>query len=396
MASHLFEKEKQLFMPTYNRIPIEIDYGEGVHLFDKEGNRYLDFFSGLAVNALGYAHPKIVKAVTEQISKFGHLSNNYITEIQIEFAELLLKYSKMSKAFLTNSGTESIEGALKIIRKKCGPEKKIFSLTNSFHGRTYGAMTLTGREKYKKGFEPLLPNIFHIKFNDLNDLEQKIDSDAAAIFVEFIQGEGGINLVSDEFVSRLIELKKKYGFYIVADAIQCGIGRTGKPFSHNHFNIDPDIIVTAKAIGGGLPLGAFLTTKEFGNVLETGKHGTTFGGNPVSCAAGKVVLQEVFENGLMNTVAELGNYFLSQLIEIQNMFPKDIKEIRGKGFMIGIELFYDGSGIVNKMRERKVLINCTNQTVLRILPPLISTKSDIDFFLFTLHEILKSKNYNGN
>ena len=392
MYMDILEKDKSLFLSTYNRIPLNIDFGQGVHLFDKEGNRYLDFFSGLAVNALGYAHPRIVQAVADQISKFAHLSNNYITDIQIEFTELLLKYAKMSKAFLTNSGTESIEGAIKLIRKKFGPDKKIFALTDSFHGRTYGALSLTGRQKYKTGFEPLLPNISYINFNDVADLEKKIDNDTAAIFLELIQGEGGINLVSQDFITKIIELKKRYSFLIVADEIQSGIGRTGRPFAYNHFNLSPDIVVVAKAIGGGLPLGAFLVSPEISDVFEIGKHGTTFGGNPVSCAAGKVVLEEVFESGLMNEVAELGDYFFNQLLEIKKMFPGDIKDVRGKGFMIGIELSYECSDIVKEMREKKVLVNCTNKNVIRILPPLISTKSDIDFFLFNLHETLKTKN----
>ncbi len=388
---NIFESEKELFLPTYKRIPIEVDYGKGVHLFDKKGDKYLDLFSGLAVNALGYAHPKIVEAVSKQIAKFGHLSNNYITDIQVEFAELLLKYSGMSKSFLSNSGTESIEGSLKLIRKKFGSEKKVFSLTDSFHGRTYGAVTLTAREKYKKGFEPLLPNIFHINFNDIEDLENKVGEDTAAIFVEFIQGEGGINVITQEFANKLIELRKKFDFAIVSDAIQCGIGRTGKPFSHNHLKLAPDIVVTAKAIGGGLPLGAFLTSPNYDDVFEVGKHGTTFGGNPVSCAAGKVVLEEVFENGLMNRVAELGEYFTEQLFVIKKNFPDDIKEVRGKGFMLGIDLMYEGNEIVEKMRERKILINCTNQTVIRLLPPLITEKENIDFFLENFQEILKKK-----
>jgi len=392
MYMDILEKDKNLFLSTYNRLPLNIDFGQGVHLFDKEGNRYLDFFSGLAVNALGYAHPRIVQAVADQISKFAHLSNNYITDIQIEFTELLLKYAKMSKAFLTNSGTESIEGAIKLIRKKFGPDKKIFALTDSFHGRTYGALSLTGRQKYKTGFEPLLPNISYINFNDVADLEKKIDNDTAAIFLELIQGEGGINLVSQDLITKIIELKKRYSFLIVADEIQSGIGRTGRPFAYNHFNLSPDIVVVAKAIGGGLPLGAFLVSPEISDVFEIGKHGTTFGGNPVSCAAGKVVLEVVFESGLMNEVAELGDYFFNQLLEIKKMFPGDIKDVRGKGFMIGIELSYECSDIVKEMREKKVLVNCTNKNVIRILPPLISTKSDIDFFLFNLHETLKTKN----
>lgn len=384
----IFEKEKDLFLPTYSRIPIEIERGEGVFLIDKNGNRYLDFFAGLAVNALGYAHPKIVKAVSEQVSKFAHLSNNFIADIQIEFTEKLLKYSKMDKAFLANSGTEAMEGTLKLIRMKQGPSKKIFSLTNSFHGRTYGALTLTARPKYQKGFEPLLPNIDHIEFNSISDLEKKIDENTAAIIFEFIQGEGGINEVSAAFIEKVMELKKLYKFILVADAIQDGIGRSGKAFVHEYFNVRPDVVVTAKAIGGGLPLGAFLTTNELKDVFTVGKHGTTYGGNPVCCAAGKVVLEEIFENGILNNVECLGKYFIEKLHELRQRYPSKIKDIRGRGFMIGVDLFYDGIETVKKLRQEKILINCTNTTVLRILPPLISTQEHIDLFLDKLNLVL--------
>jgi acetylornithine aminotransferase len=388
---NIFEKEKQLFLNTYRRIPIEISHGKGVHLIDVKGKKYLDFFCGLGVNALGHSHPRIIEAVTNQVTRFMHLSNNYITAIQVEFAEMLIKHSGMSKIFLTNSGTEAIEGALKIIRKKFGPEKKIFALTNSFHGRTYGALTLTERNKYKAGFEPMLPGISYINFNDIEDINNRIDKETAAIFIEFIQGEGGINVVSDEFAEKLNELRKKFGFALVADGIQCGCGRTGKPFSYNYYDIHPDIVTSAKAIGGGLPLGAILTSEEYANVLVPGNHGTTFGGNPVSCAAGKVVLEEIFENGLMQNALDLGRYFNRQLEELKILFPEDIKEIRGRGFMIGIELFYDGNSTVDMLKEKQILANCTNQNVIRLLPPLITTKEDIDFFLYNFHEILKLK-----
>jgi acetylornithine/N-succinyldiaminopimelate aminotransferase len=391
MEKSIIDMEKKLFLHTYNRLPIEISHGSGVHLFDREGNRYLDFFSGLAVNALGYSHPKIIQAVCTQIQKFAHLSNNYITNVQLEFTEILLRHSGMFKAFLTNSGTESVEGTIKIIRKHYGSEKKIYSLTGSFHGRTYGAVTLTGKEKYTKGFEPLLPGIEHINFNDVEDLQKKVDENTSAVFIEFIQGEGGINVVSEEFVNELLRLRDKYGFALVSDEIQTGVGRTGKPFACNCFDVEPDIIVSAKAIGGGLPLGAILVSAKFENVFTPGVHGTTFGGNPVCCAAGKVVLEEVFENGLVEKVNELGNYLSDQLNELKLMFPGDIKEIRGRGFMQGVEMKYPCSEIVKKMRDRMVLINCTNTTVLRLLPPLITQKNDIDFFLYNLHEVLKNK-----
>jgi predicted acetylornithine/succinylornithine family transaminase len=391
MEQNITELEKKLFLQTYNRIPIEISHGSGVHIFDKEGRRYLDFFAGLAVNALGYAHPKIIRAVCNQIQKFAHLSNNYITDIQLEFTELLLKYSNMFKAFLTNSGTESVEGAIKVIRKHYGPVKKIYSLTGSFHGRTYGAVTLTGKEKYTKGFEPLLPGIEHIKFNDIEDLQRKVDKNTAAVFVELIQGEGGINVLSEDFINELLRLRDEYGFAIVSDEIQSGVGRTGKPFACNLYDLEPDIMLCAKAIGGGLPLGAILVSSKFENVFTPGIHGTTFGGNPVCCAAGKVVLEEVFENGLMEKVEELGNYLSGQLNELKAMFPNDIKEVRGKGFIQGVEMKYACGDIVKMMRDRMVLTNCTNNNVLRLLPPLIATKNDIDFFLYNFHEVLKHK-----
>ncbi|MDP4173614.1 MAG: acetylornithine/succinylornithine family transaminase [Bacteroidota bacterium] len=386
----IFEKERELFLPTYNRYPLEISYGEGAYLIDKKGDRYLDFFSGLAVNALGYAHPKIVQAVSEQITKFAHLSNNYITDIQIEFTEKLLKNAHMSRAFLANSGTEAIEGTLKLIRLKKGPDKKIFSLTNSFHGRTYGAMTLTAREKYKKGFEPLLQNIGHIEFNSIEDLESKINENTAAIIFELIQGEGGINEVSSEFISKVAELREKYGFLFIADAIQDGVGRSGKGFVHEYYNITPDVLVVAKSIGGGLPLGAFLTTEELCNVFPVGKHGTTFGGNPVSCAAGKVVLEEVFEHGLIEHVAELGAYLKNNLLKMKDELPDQIVDVRGRGFILGVELSFDASEVVKKMRARKVLTNATNQKVLRLLPPYIITKEDADLFLGALKDSLKN------
>jgi predicted acetylornithine/succinylornithine family transaminase len=389
MSNDLFAKEKQYFIHTYNRIPVDISHGEGVYLFDKKGNRYLDFFSGLGVNALGYSHPGIVKAVSDQIAKFGHLSNYFITDVQVEFSEKLLKYSKMSKVFLSNSGTEAADAAIKLIRKKYGPDKKIFSLSNAFHGRTYGALSLTANENYRTSFMPLVPNIDQIGFNNIDDLLKNISADTAALFVEFIQGEGGINLVSEEFINELKTLRTKFDFILVSDCIQCGIGRTGKAFSHDYYDIKPDIILSAKAIGGGLPLGALLVNESLSEVFVPGDHGTTFGGNPVSCAAGNVVLSEVFEHGLVHEVKRNGEYLKDQLIELKNMYPGHIREVRGRGFMIGVDFHYECTNIVAKLRDRKIFSNCTNKTVLRLLPPLIMEKKDIDFFLYNLHESIK-------
>lgn len=389
MKNFLFENS-QYFIPTYKRIPIDVKYGKEVFLVDKNNERYLDFFSGLAVNALGYAHPKIIEAVTKQISTFAHLSNYFVSDIQIRFAEKLLHISKMDKIFLTNSGTESAEAAIKLIRKKFGPDKKIFSLTNSFHGRTYGALSITDRPRYKKGFEPLLQNCDTIIFNDIADVRNKIDNNTAAIFIEFIQGEGGINEVSLEFADELVFLKQKFGFVIVADEIQSGIGRTGKNFAFNYYNLIPDVILVAKAIGGGFPLGTLLVSKELSDVFSYGEHGTTFGGNPVACAAGLVVLEEIFDNELLKNVYELGIYFKSRLLDIKNKFPDKIKDIRGKGFMIGVELSFPGQIVVDEMFKRKILTNCTNNNVIRILPPLIAQKKHIDFYLKNFEEVISS------
>ena len=392
----ILEKEKEFFLQTYKRIPVDISHGEGVYLYDKNGKKYLDFFAGLAVNALGYANPDIITAVSEQIKRFAHLSNNFITDVQIEFAERLVKYSGMSGVFLTNSGTEAVEGAIKLIRKFKGPDKKIFSFTGSFHGRTYGALTLTPKEKYQKGYEPLLANISYIRFNNIEDLQNKIDKNTAAVFIELIQGEGGIVPASDEFVKKIEELRSMYSFILVADEIQTGTGRTGKPFAFNHYNVLPDIVVTAKAIGGGLPLGAILVSSDLKNIFSTGTHGTTFGGNPVACAAGNVVLKKVFEDRLVDDVMERGKHFINLLNNLKKEFPEDIKEVRGKGFMLGVEHFYECTQLADKFRERGVLVNCTNQNVIRILPPLIAGKEHIDFFISEYKNLLSKKFHSAN
>jgi predicted acetylornithine/succinylornithine family transaminase len=384
-----FSRDKIAFLNTYKRIPLEISHGEGVYLISKDGKRYLDFFSGLAVNALGYNHPKIITAINQQISKYNHLSNYYLDPAQIELAELLLKYSDMSGVFFTNSGTEAIEAALKLIRKKHGPNEQVISFTNSFHGRTYGALSLSGKIKYKEAFSPLLPNIKQIKFNDVQEFKNCVDSNTAAVFIEFVQGEGGVNVLSVEFVKELKKLKVKFNFAIVADEVQTGLGRTGTSFAFNHFNLKPDIILIAKALGGGLPLGAVITNQIYSEVFATGDHGSTFGGNPVACAAGIAVIEEIFANKLLDDVFELGNYFISELNILKERYSDIIAEVRGKGFMIGVEMYFECSKIVESLRQKSILVNCTNSSVVRILPPLISQKSDIDYFLFNFDETLK-------
>lgn len=388
--NNLLEKEKKFLLHTYKRIPLEISHGEGVYIVTKDGKKYLDFFSGLAVNSLGYGNKKIINAIEEQIKKFIHLSNYYVNNTQLELAEKLIKYSGLSKVFFTNSGTEAVEASLKLLRKALGPDKKIFSFSNAFHGRTYGSLSLSGKEKYKKYFAPLLPNIFQLEFNNINQIEDNLDETTAAVYIEFVQGEGGIRIASKQFIKKLDELRKEYGFVLVADEVQSGIWRTGKPFAYNHFNLKPDLVIVAKAIGGGFPLGALITNKKYSDAFQIGDHGSTFGGNPVACAAGLAVIEEIINIKLMNNVENLSNYFISKLNQLKDKFPDKIKDVRGLGYMLGVELNFPCNKIVDEFRENCILVNCTSENVLRILPPLISIKTNIDQFLTTFEKLLKN------
>ena len=386
------EREAQYFFHTYKRIPLEIEKGEGVYLFTRDGKRYLDMFSGLAVNALGYGHPGIIKAIEEQSRRYIHLSNYYLQEPQLRLAELLVKYSGCDKVFFCNSGTEAIEGAIKVARRwgSQNGKKEIISFSNAFHGRTMGALSMMDRPKYREGYEPFLENFRIVEFNNPGALREAVGATTAAVVLEFIQGEGGICPVSPEFADELRALKAKFGFLLIADEIQSGIGRTGKFFGFQHYNNSPDIVVVAKPLGGGLPLGAILGSAPLAKVLEPGVHGTTFGGNPVACAAGIVVLHEIMENGVMDNAATMGSILKAKLRELKKEFPSIIKEVRGYGLMLGMELAREGDSIVTALREKGILLNCTNQNVLRFLPPLIISEQHIDETVTVLREILRS------
>jgi len=384
----IFKSEKEFILQTYKRTPINISYGKGVYLYTEDGKKYLDFFSGLAVNALGYGNEKVNQAIEDQIKKYIHLSNYYVTKPQVELAKKLIQYSGLAKVFFTNSGTEAAEASLKLIRKYCGPAKSIISFSNAFHGRTYGSLSLGGKEKYKNYFSPLLAKIVQLEFNNVDQLEEVIDSNIAAVYLEFIQGEGGVREVSEDFITKLKSKKEEFDFIIVADEVQTGIGRTGKPFAYNYFNIEPDLVIVAKAIGGGLPLGALITNEKYSSIFDFGDHGSTFGGNPVACAAGLVVIEEIFENGLLDHVTKLGKYFIDQLKMIWQSNSDKIVDIRGIGFIIGAEMKYPCANIIDEFRKNEILVNCTSEKVIRILPPLISTKDEIDHFLSVFKEIL--------
>ena len=391
-AMTLFDREYKTFFHTYKRLPLEIIRGEGMHLVTADGSRYLDLVGGVAVNALGYGHKRLIDAISSQAEQYIHVSNYFLQEPQIALGEALLKYSNFSRVFFANSGTEAMEGALKIARRWGSRNRKdtILALSNAFHGRTLGSLSLMDRPKYRVGFEPLLSGFGTVEFNDVPSLLAAVTPTTTAIVLECIQGEGGIRPLTPGFVETLKSLKEQFGFLIIADEIQSGIGRTGKFFGFEHFNIQPDIAVLAKPLGGGLPIGAILGGESVAAILEPGMHGSTFGGNPVACAAGLVVIDEIMEHGLLQHTAEVGNYFVQQLLELQSEFPAIIKEVRGKGLMIGVELTRDADPIVALMREKKILINGTDQTVLRFIPPLVIEKEHIDTTVNALREIFAS------
>ncbi len=385
----LHERDAELFFHTYKRLPLEIVRGEGAYLYAADGRRYLDMFGGIAVNALGYGHPRVLQAINDQAAKYIHLSNYFVQEPQVRLAELLTRLSGFPRVFFCNSGTEAIEGALKIARKwgSSRDKRDFVSFSNAFHGRSMGALSVMDRPGYRDGFGPFLQNCTVAPFNDPTALHGVLGPDTAAVLIECIQGEGGIRPASTEFIHLLQKLRAAFGFLVIADEIQTGGGRTGTFLASEHAGLRPDIVTLAKPIGGGLPLGAILGTESVAEVLQPGMHGTTFGGNPVACAAGAAVLEELVATNLMQQVTDNGAYFTGRLMQCCSDFPAICKEARGKGLMLGLELAHDGVPVVNAMRERGILINCTDSTVLRFVPPLIVTRDQIRETIDTLRSI---------
>jgi acetylornithine/N-succinyldiaminopimelate aminotransferase len=383
-------REEATLFHTYKRLPLEIDHGEGMYLVARDGRKYLDMFSGLAVNALGYAHPRVTKAIVDQANRYTHLSNYFLQEPQIRLAELLTKHSGFPRVFFCNSGTEAIEGAMKLVRQWGNPRGKtgIVAFSNAFHGRTMGALSLMDRPKYREGFGPFLDHCTVATFNDPSSLTAAVRSDTAAVLLEFIQGEGGVRPVSMEFAQHIKSLRAQHGFQVIADEIQSGMGRTGAFFAFQHYGIEPDVATLAKPIGGGLPLGAILAREGIASVLQPGMHGTTFGGNPVACAAGVAVIEEIMAKGLITRAADLGKQLLDGLRTLAAKYRTIVREVRGFGLMAGMDLVMEGEPIVVSMREKGILINCTDTTVLRFLPPLIVGKDQIDQTLSSLDACL--------
>ncbi len=372
--------EKKYLVQTYARYPLVIDRGRGCWIYDNTGRRYLDFVTGLGVNALGHAHPRIVKVIREQAARALHVSNLYYHAYQGPLAERLARLAGMDRVFLCNSGTEAIEGALKMAKayaRKSGEKYHVVALDNSFHGRTMGALAATGQEKYRLPFQPLVPGVEFVRFNDVADLRARVNEHTAVILLEPIQGEGGIFEVDAAFLRAAEELARRFDAVLVLDEIQCGLGRTGDYFAFRRADVKPDIVVTAKPLAAGLPLGAIIAREPVAAALGAGMHGTTFGGGPLACRAALEFLAILEEEKLLTNVRRVGAYFARRLRELQRRFSF-IKEVRGRGLMLAADLSMDARPFVNKAMEAGLLINSTHDTVLRFLPPYIINEEHVD------------------
>jgi len=391
----IMEAEKNLLLPTYDRQKVLFTRGRGVYLWDSKGKRYLDFVSGIGVNALGHSHPAVLKVIKEQAGTLIHTSNLFYHRFQSELARRLTKMSGMDRAFFCNSGTEAWEGALKLARAYAKANNsnghkakwRLLALENSFHGRTFGALSTTGQAKYRDPFMPLVPGVDFVGFNDVNELKRQFDGSVCAVCIETIQGEGGINLVSREFLQTARELTEESGALLLLDEIQCGLGRTGKYFAYQHYGIQPDIVTVAKPLAAGLPLGALLTTNRVATAMQPGLHGTTFGGGPLACAVAIEVLKQM--DKLKGNVSKLGGYLLG---ELQNLQAKhgSVKAVRGIGMMLAIELESAdlAKSVVASLLAKGILINRTHETVLRFLPPYTVQKKHVDEVVAALDEAL--------
>jgi acetylornithine/N-succinyldiaminopimelate aminotransferase len=388
--------EARYLMNTYRRPPIVFTHGRGCRLYDSEGREYLDFLAGIAVNAMGYAHPRIVRVIRREAARATHVSNLFHNPYQGPLARKLAEWSGLNRAFFANSGSEAIEGALKLARAyayrklEAGgapPKTRFLALENSFHGRTMGALSITHTPKYREPFRPLVPGVEFVRFNDAADLEAKFDETVCAIVIEPIQGEGGIYPVSDEFWNRARALTAQHDAALIADEIQSGLGRTGRHFAYQKFESLPDIVTLAKPLGGGLPLGAFLAGDKFASVLHPGMHGSTFGGGPLVCAAALEFLNIVEEEDLLSNVRARGDEIRAGLEKIAPRFDF-IRQIRGEGLMLGIDLSIEGAPFVQEALKQGLLINCTHDRILRLLPPFILRRRDVAEFLRKFETVL--------
>ena len=391
-TEELREDADRYLMHTYVRQPISIVRGRGSRVFDLEGREYVDFVAGIAVNVLGHGHPDLIAAIQKQSQHLLHASNLYYTEPQVKLAEALVAHSFAQKVFFCNSGAEANEAAIKLARRyahdKYGPSRfEIITMLQSFHGRTIATLTATGQKKVQKGFEPLLPGFTYVPFNDLNAVEQAITPATAAIMLELVQAEGGVQVADQAFIKSLRDLCRSRDILLIVDEVQTGMGRTGTLFAYEHYGIQPDIMTLAKGLGGGLPIGACLATDEVAAAFVPGTHASTFGGNPLACSAGLAVLRVLLEGRLLPRSREVGLYMAKSLLELKDRLP-NVKDVRGMGLLQGMELSIEGAPVVADCLNRGLLVNCTMDRVLRFVPPLIITQHEIDRLIDVLADVL--------
>lgn len=394
-AARILRDADQYMVGTYRRPPIVFKRGKGCRLYDTSGRGYLDFLGGIAVNALGYSHPRLVRVMRREAAQAVHFSNLFHNSFQGPLAKKLAEWSGLDRVFFTNSGTEAMEGAMKLARaysKKSraagAPAKTRFlALENSFHGRTFGAVSITYPAKYREPFEPLVPGAEFVRFNDVSDLEGKFDDSVCAIVLETIQGEGGIYPVSEAFWACARELATQHDAAMIADEIQCGLGRTGRKFAYQKFAAKPDIVTVAKPLAGGLPLGAFIANEKFAGAFTPGLHGTTFGGGPFVCAVALEFLKTLEDEKLLANVRERGEELRQGLEKLQSRF-EFIREVRGEGLIVGLDLSIEGGPIAEEALKRGLIINCTHEHILRMLPPFVVRAQEIREFLKTLEVVL--------
>ena len=392
LTEELERYSSQYLMQTYARIPISIVRGQGCKVYDAEGREYLDFVAGIGVNALGHGHPDLVTAIEKQARHLIHTSNLYYSEPQVQLAQLLVKLSFGQKVFFCNSGAEANEAAIKLARKYStdtfGPERfEIITMHNSFHGRTLATLTATGQTKVHQGFAPLLAGFSYATLNDIQSVKSQITDRTAAVLVEPIQGEGGVVMADQTFMQELRTLCTERQILLMFDEIQTGIGRTGTMFAYEQYGIQPDVMTLAKGLGGGVPIGACIATDNVAQAFGPGSHGSTFGGNPLACAASLAVLRVLLDSQLLEKICAMGSYLKKGLQELQARIPL-IKDVRGVGLLQGIELSIEGKSVVQDCLTRRVLINCTMDRVLRLIPPLIVTQKEIDQLLKVLSDVL--------
>lgn len=388
----IIEETEKYYLPVFGRYPMVMELGQGCRVWDNEGNEYVDAFAGIAVNSLGYNHPVLVKAISEQASKLMHCSNLYYTEIQAKALRVVAEATGMDRIFFANCGAEGNEGAMKLARKygvsKAPTKYKIISADESFHGRTFDTLAATGHDYYHVGYGPLSPGHVLVPYGDIKALEAQMDDDVCAVLLEPIQGEGGVHVPPDEYLQQVRALCDKHDALLIFDEVQTGVARTGKWFAYMHSGVKPDILTFAKGIGGGFPVAGFAVPERLAHVFKPGDHGGTFGGNPLACAAVYATLTTIKSEGLVDKVAEKGEYFKNELRKLQEKYPDKVTDVRGCGLMLGMEVADEGKPIVESCLANNVIVNCTAGNVIRIVPPLIISKEEIDIVVAALDKAL--------